>query len=154
MNQIKQYKYYLIFGVTTGLLSVGLYLTLIPLNKTNYELSILKSKTSSCITTPRSNKCYAYFDMSLDDNTNCIITQDNSTYNDYLINATYKIKDVNINNTSCNFGEEKYKNEKLYQIGLTLLLIYFIMLICICTYICVPHSGNNDSTKEELMSYV
>lgn len=154
MSHLKRYGCGYIFVILANMLVVGIYLILISLNKTDYELSILKSKTSSCITTPHSDKCYVYFDMLLNDNTNCFVTQDNSTYNDYLINATYKIKDVNINNTSCNFGEEKYKNEKQYQIGLTLLLIFFIVLICICAFRCVPYSGNNDSTEEELITYV
>lgn len=139
-RELLQTRCIMIFLVMLTSLAIAIYLTIYASHKTHSDNGILESKYSSCHLII--NTCKAYFNMYITHEITskpkyCIITQDNSTYNNYFVNETYKLRNIAIsgNSTTCNFGEDNYTDNTIYSIGISLFAFFMIMCCCVHAYI-------------------
>jgi hypothetical protein len=84
--------------------------------------------------------CNAVFNMYVINQSYCIIKEQNSTYNNYIIGDTYKIHltgqmDQTRQQNICNFGSDKKTNTVIYGIGISLFVLFVIIIICYEAYV-------------------
>jgi hypothetical protein len=133
-------------------------LILVFAKKSQYEIGTLKNKKSYCVIkfiqqndNLSINICKAYFDMYLPkENIYCTIKQDNNTYNNYVIDETYKLHNINTskNFSTCEFGDENYTDNIIYSVG----IMFFVIFAVMSCYVCICAKRKTNTNKEENIS--